>query len=153
MAPSWQARRDIVVYLATAVAIGWNLLKEPSWLPLRVAASDRSLEIAATASVPAFLCAAIVMFYRRHIAPIVALPAGLAALAWFVRTELVLTWWNSWVLLNYESEDGESLVSVAIPRILAALLLVMAIVCSVLRLFSIPRIWPAFAVGLPLGAA
>jgi hypothetical protein len=81
------------------------------------------------------------------------LAAGLAALPWFVRTELSLAPWNSWIFLNREG-GFPAFVKL---NILSVALIAIAVSCSSLRLLPARwslrgaplyrRTWPAFAVG------
>jgi hypothetical protein len=85
------------------------------------------------------------------------LAAGLIALPWFVQTELSPASWSSWIYLNLaaESPEQQAFMSFVRLKILSAMLIVVTIACSSLRLlparFSLRkmplwrRTWPAFA--------
>ena len=110
-----------------------------------------------------FICASILVFFRRRLGYGIGLAAGLIAVPWLVLTELLLAPSNSWILLNYEdwmlAEGGGALTFVKL-RILSAALIVMAAALSSLRLFPARwlmrgaplyrRAWPAFTIGLLL---
>jgi hypothetical protein len=91
-------------------------------------------EIAATGSVLVFWSACVLVLLRPRFGYGLGLLAGLVALPWFVRTELSLDPWNSWIFLNYElpmlpHSEGTWSLTFVVLRILSAALIVIAIVC------------------------
>jgi hypothetical protein len=122
-------------------------------------------QIAAEASPVIFLAASIAIFFRPRVGYWFGVFAGLAALPYFVRSEIALGQWNSWLYLN--CEPGASFeVSCSPPftrlRLLAFVLIPMSLTCAGLRLVPArwtfrgspfcQRLWPAFAVSF-LGLA
>jgi hypothetical protein len=111
------------------------------------------------ASVFVFVFAAAAVSYFARLAYILGLVAGLISAAWLIATEFV--WFqmmNSWIALNVNGGDpyGRAVRSVAVMRIVAVCLIVVAIVLSLFRLLPFrwtlrkrpvcERTWPAFAV-------
>jgi hypothetical protein len=149
------------LFFCAAVSISSTFFAIPDMpFPGRTSSWERPVEVFAEASPLVFLCASILVF-RHRLGYGLGLIAGLIALPWFVRTELSLAPWNSWVFLNYESpmSSGGGLVLVFTKlKILSAGLIVLGIVCASIRLFpdrwslrGVPlcrRTWPAFVVGL-----
>jgi hypothetical protein len=154
----WEARLVVtpkltsaILFLCTAASIEWACLEGiPSpFGPF----GTTPIEIAAEASPLAFLCACVLVFFRPRFGYGLGLAAGLAALPWFVRTELSLAPWNSWIFLNQEG----GLPAFVKLNILSVALIAIAMSCSCLRLLPARwslrgaplyrRTWPAFAVG------
>jgi hypothetical protein len=159
MGKSWEARLVVkpkltsaILFLCTAASIAWACLDGvpspfgPDGTP--------PIEIAAEASPLAFLCAGVLVFFRPRSGYGLGLAAGLVALPWFVRTELSLAPWNSWIFLN---QEGGFPAFVKL-NILSVALIAIAVSCSCLRLLPARwslrgaplhrRTWPAFAVGI-----
>jgi hypothetical protein len=158
MDTSWEARLVVapkltsaILFLCTAASIACALLEGvPSpFGPVGTA----PMEIAAGASPLAFLCACVLVFFRARFGYGLGLAAGVIALPWFVRTELSLAPWNSWIFLNQEG----SFPAFVKLNILSVALIAIAVSCSSLRLLPARwslrgaplyrRTWPAFAVG------
>jgi len=110
-----------------------------------------------------FLCACVVVFFRRTLGYILGGIAGLVALPWFVMTEssfFVRAWTylpSAWVFFNGPDDFEPGARSYATLKILSAALIATAITCSLLRLLparlslGIPisgRTWPAIAVAV-----
>ncbi len=145
------------LFVCAAVSIAWTLLSPTNVASLGGGSSwDRPLEVVADASPLAFLCAAVLLFYRPRFGYHLGLAAGLMALPWFVLTEVSLHWWNSWIFLNSEEamNAGGAFPAAVVLRILFAVFTVWAVACSTLRLLAArwlawkARTWPAFAAGL-----
>jgi hypothetical protein len=141
--------------LVTAAGVAWLFLKTSYSLggdPL----GRHLVDIALLVSPLIFLFACILMFLRSRLAYWAGLVAGLMALPWFAWSELdVFSWMNSWITLNGASPEDKVYIELAKLKILAVAVIVVAIVCSVLRLLPaswmlrrVPlrgRTWPAFA--------
>jgi hypothetical protein len=123
-------------------------------------------QIALILSPLVFLLASGLVFFRSRLCYIMALFAGLIALACFIRIELSnFPWANSWIALNFPDKLNawdKQFVTLAKLTILAVALTIVAITVSVLRLLPAnwavrkspvcERTWPAFVVSL-LGLA
>jgi len=150
-----------VLFFCTAASISCTFLAIPDMaFPGIMSSWDRPVEVIAEASPLVLICASILVF-RHRLGYGLGLIAGLIALPWFVRTELSLAPWNSWVFLNYESpmsSDEGAFLAFTKLKLLSAGLIVLGILCSSMRLFpdrwslrGVPlcrRTWPAFGVGL-----
>ena len=150
-----------ILFLLAGVTIAVAFLQR--CLPLSGPASvwDGPLEIAAEVSPLVFFSACVLVFFRPRLGYVLGLAAGLIGLPWFVRTEFMLSYWNSWIFLNYETprvlKDGWAFPTFATLRILSVALIVIALACASLRLLPARwslrgsplrrRTWPAFAVG------
>jgi len=151
-----------ILFLCTAASIGFAFLKFPQGPVFGIASNwDRAVLIAAAASPLALLFACVLVFFRPRLAYGLGLCAGFTALAWFVRDEVGLGPWNSWIILNYESpirSDEAKSLTFADLNILSVALIVITAACATLRLLPArwswrrypvqQRTWPAFAVGL-----
>jgi hypothetical protein len=150
-----------VLFFCAAVSIACTFVAIPDmWFPGSMSSWDRPVKVLAEASSLVFICAGILVF-RHRLGYGLGLIAGLIALPWFVRTEISLAPWNSWVFLNYESpmsSGGGSVLVFTKLKILSAGLIVLGIIGVSMRLFpdrwslrGVPlcrRTWPAFVVGL-----
>lgn len=146
-------------FLANAAVVGDALLRQDSlgWSrPMPLA------EIASLAGVVGFAAAFFITFTRPRLGYSLGLVAGLIALPWFLLTELLsYPWANSWIYLNIPETGfprGMQERFLAEIRIASVALLVIAIICSAMRLLPARwvfrktpiknRTWPAFAVCL-----
>lgn len=150
----------LFLFLCTAMSVGGVLLDIPDGpFPGSMSVWDRPAKIAVQASPFVFVCASILVFFRRRFGYGMGLAAGLIALPWFVLTELSLLPWNSWIFLNYRSpipSEGGGYTTFVNLRLLSVALIVTAVATSSLRLLPVRwsvrgvllrhRTWPAFAV-------
>jgi hypothetical protein len=121
--------------------------------PSQMFSWQRPDEIAAAASPMVFLCACILVVVRPRSGYPIGLVGCLLALPLFVRMEISLAPWNSWIFLN---QDGSTYFRGGVPvfaklRILAPALIVIALTSTSLRLlpaqWSVRKhVWPALAV-------
>lgn len=108
-------------------------------------------EITTAASAAVFMAAAITVFLRTRLGYWLGLAGAVAALPFFIRWEISLAPWNSWLALNCEA--GPSFESSCGPlfmrfRILAFVFIAISVACAVLRLLPVRwslGLWPAFA--------
>jgi hypothetical protein len=152
-APSESAPRMMSsgIFICSAASITFALLRAPTHLGVA--------GIVATAGVVFFLVAFILAWSRPGAGYILGIFAGVAALPWFVLTEMSSAPMNSWVALN--GPDGlfpgqAELTAIARLRILSIALIVVAIVSSSIRLLPAALLlgnrplylltWPAFFV-------
>jgi hypothetical protein len=116
---------SIAVLFAVALRVG-SSMTGPLWAKAMI-----------LAAIFVFLAAAGVVFYKARTAQVLAVVAGLAALSWFVLTELSFPpELNSWVALN----GFDHLTKL---RILSIALIIFTITISTLRLLLYERTWPA----------
>jgi hypothetical protein len=119
------------------------------------------MELDAWMSPLLFLGACALVFFRT-IGYGLGMAAGLAAVPWLIENELSHGSWNSWIFLNYErrlptSPEEWAYITFTRLEILSVFLVVTAIACSLLRLFSAHwtirqfrlarSTWPAFVIG------
>jgi hypothetical protein len=115
-------------------------------------------ELAAEVSPLIFLAASAMIFFRPQLGYWLGLAAGLMAEPYFVRSEMDLAPFNSWLFLNCEIGSFETSCGPLFTRfrMLVFVFVPISIACAVLRLlptrwmlrgspFS-QRLWPAFAV-------
>jgi hypothetical protein len=137
------------IFLLAAINIARLLVAiSDNNFPGGMPAPNLPVEIAFLASPFAFLCASVFIFLRPRFGYAAGVAAGLMALPWFVLAEHSMPW-NSWIFLNYEAPDpseGIGYVTLVKLKILSAMLTVVALAVSSLRLFSCARTWPAFAI-------
>jgi hypothetical protein len=115
-------------------------------------------EVAAAGSVVVFLVAAIAASLKTRRGCWIGLAGAGLALPWFIRLELVMAPWNSWLSLNCEA--ARSFESTCGPlfmrwRLLALVLIAISVACSVLCLLPARwnlRLWHSFAISF-LGLA
>jgi hypothetical protein len=162
----WEARRGDVpkltvtaLFLCTAVTIACTVFPRTPRGFISMTSGRPLADVAAGASPFIFLCACVVVFLRPRFGYGLGLLAGLSALPWFVWTELS-PYESSWIFLNgavgVTPDDPEFAVFVKL-KLLSVALIVIAIVCSSLRLLPArwllsnspvcQRTWPTFAVG------
>jgi hypothetical protein len=156
-----------ILFFCTGASIGCAFLRLPQGPAFgSLSIWDRPVQVAAGVSPLAFLCACVLVFVRPLFGYGLGVTAGLIALPWFVRAELALSPWNSWIYLNYESpahSDQPLFLTFTNLRILSVALIVMSVACASLRLLPArwsmrktplcQRTWPAFAAGALLTAA
>jgi hypothetical protein len=133
----------------------------PDLIGMMIITSQRRIAEASALPAPLiFLAAAVLVFLRLRLGYGLGLFAGLAALPWFVWTELSFwPWANSWIALNVANTtfpEYRVILAMATWKILGVALIVTAIACSFLRLLPRRwtwrktawrrRTWPAFAV-------
>jgi hypothetical protein len=146
MDTSRESRLDIApklisaaLFLCTAVSIAAFLTIQPDF-PRQMLSWRRPDEIAAAASPLVFLCACVLVFFRPRFGYALSLLGGFLALPLFVRIELSLAPWNSWIILN---QGGASyfrrVPALAMLRILSPALIVFAVSTSFLR--ALPARW------------
>ena len=142
------------LFLCIAVSVSAFLTNQGDF-PSQMFSWQRPDEIAAAASPIVFLCACILVGFRPRTGYALGLVGCLLALPLFVRMEISLTPWNSWIFLN---QDGSAYFRGGVPvfaklRILAPTLIVIALTPTSLRLlparWSVRKhVWPALAVAL-----
>jgi hypothetical protein len=157
----WESRLVITskliigaVFLCAAVAILSAFLSIPGHLS---GSWGRLVEAGAIASSFILFFTCVIVFFRPRSGYALGFIAGLIAVPWLVRTELGM---NSWIVLNfadYGDLGGNQIVTFAKLKIVAALMVIIAIASSWLRLLparlsfrGVPlsqRTWPAIAVG------
>lgn len=145
------------LFLCIAVSLGAFLTNQGDF-PSQMFSWQRPDEIAAAASPIVFLCACILVVVIPHSGYVLGLVGCLLALPLFVRMEISLAPWNSWIFLN---QDGSTYFRGGVPlfaklRILAPVLIVIALTTTSLRLLPgqwlvrklawRTRTWPALAV-------
>lgn len=146
-------------FLANAALVGDALFRQDSlgWLRPQPLA-----EMASLAGVVGFVAAFFITFRHPRLGYSMGLFAGLIALPWFLITEfLSYPWANCWIYLNIPETGfppGMQERFLAEIRIASVALLVIAIICSAMRLLPARwvfrktpinnRTWPAFAVCL-----
>jgi hypothetical protein len=145
-------------FLSAAICLaGWMVSSRNPDLP------SSTLLISAEISPLLFVSACVLLFVKDRLGYGLAMAAGLMALPVFVRTEISLAPWNSWIFLNFPlGELPLVLVLQVVLRILSPVLIIVAVAISSVRLLperwvfrAVPlsrRTWPAlFAVFIVIG--
>jgi hypothetical protein len=160
----WEMRTDLIpnliagaLFLCISASV-LAFLTNQGEFPSQIFSWQRPDEIAAAASPVVFLCACILVVFRPRSGYGLGLVGCLLALPLFVRIQISLAPWNSWIFLN---QDGSAYFRGTVPvfaklRILAPALIVIALTSTSLRLLSAQwtvrklslrkRTWPALAV-------
>lgn len=131
---------SVALFLCAAGSISAFLTIEYDF-PSQIFSWHRPDEIAAAVSPLVLLCACVLVLFRPRLGYALSLLGGFLALPFFVRVELSLAPWNSWIFLNRDRStnfDG-GLPASAKLRILSPVLIVTAVATSLLRL--LPARW------------
>jgi hypothetical protein len=144
------------LFLSIGISVSAFLTKQDD-IGFRTFSWQRMDEIAAATSPFVFLCACVLVLWRPRFGYGAGLLGSLLALPLFVRIELSLAPWNSWIFLD---QDGSAYFQGPVPtfaklRILSPALIVIAVTVCLLRLLparwslrGVPlrqRTWPALA--------